>query len=123
VPIVRSDKVVALAAMANKPCVYTQGDIKQTTVKRLAALMGGHMDGLTATRAIRSSTGAGARSDIPIIALTSYAMADDRRKFLAAGMDAYLAKPVRASDLEKALTESFRRKSGRRHGNSSAGKN
>jgi CheY-like chemotaxis protein len=81
------------------------------------------MDGLTATRAIRSSTGAGARSDIPIIALTSYAMADDRRKFLAAGMDAYLAKPVRASDLEKALTESFRRKSGRRHGNSSAGKN
>ena len=61
------------------------------------------MDGVEATRRIRNSN-AGSKADIPIVALTSYAMAGDREKFLAAGMDAYLSKPVQTEELEQTLT-------------------
>lgn len=49
------------------------------------------IDGLEATRRIRSSKADG---KIPIIALTSYAMAGDREKALAAGCTGYIEKPI-----------------------------
>jgi signal transduction histidine kinase/CheY-like chemotaxis protein len=52
------------------------------------------MDGVEATKAIRSSSVLGAKTKIPIIAMTAYAMSGDREKFLAAGMDDYVNKPV-----------------------------
>ncbi len=61
------------------------------------------MSGMEATMAIRSSTDPGIKRDIPIIALTAYAMIGDREKFLAAGMNDYLAKPVRMEELEQVL--------------------
>jgi len=70
------------------------------------------MDGIEATQRIRNSL-AGAKANIPIIALTSYAMAGDQEKFLAAGMNAYLSKPVRLADLQEALAMVGRRKTGR----------
>lgn len=56
------------------------------------------MDGLEVTTAIRGrekATGA----HIPIIAMTAHAMAGDRERCLAAGMDGYIAKPIRAAEL------------------------
>jgi two-component system cell cycle response regulator DivK len=49
------------------------------------------MDGLEATRRIRAS---GADGDVPIIAITSFAMYGDRNKVLEAGCTAYFEKPI-----------------------------
>ena len=56
------------------------------------------MDGLEATAAIRQrETETGRR--VPIIGLTAYAMKGDRERCLAAGMDGYVAKPIRKEEL------------------------
>jgi len=59
------------------------------------------MDGYAATRAIRDWEGG--RVHTPIIALTAHAMAGERDKVLAAGMDDYLSKPLRPHSLERML--------------------
>ncbi|MHC1790026.1 PAS domain S-box protein [Solidesulfovibrio sp.] len=61
------------------------------------------MDGVAATRAIRGNAALGGKAAIPIIAMTAYAMAGDREKFLAAGMDDYVSKPVDIETLTQAL--------------------
>jgi len=52
------------------------------------------MDGLETTRLIRSGQGRATPGTVPIIALTAHTMMGDRERFLAAGMDEYLAKPI-----------------------------
>lgn len=51
------------------------------------------MDGIETTRQIRNSKTIKGYSQIPIIALTAYAMKGDKDKFLASGMDDYITKP------------------------------
>ncbi len=57
------------------------------------------MDGLTATHAIRGDESLGHKARVPIVALTAHAMKGDREKFMAAGMDGYMAKPIDFMDL------------------------
>ncbi|NHN37221.1 response regulator [Pseudomaricurvus alcaniphilus] len=56
-----------------------------------------NLDGVAAARKIRAPHSN--NSSTPIIAFTANAMAGDREKFLQAGMNDYLAKPVRKADL------------------------
>jgi len=65
------------------------------------------MDGVEATRIIRESAALGPKRDVPIIALTAYAMDGDKEKFLAAGMNGYAAKPVKIEDLLQKMDEAL----------------
>jgi len=71
------------------------------------------LDGVSATRMIRSSQNSKINSDIPIIALTAYAMKGDRERFINAGMDDYITKPVNFNELKWIMTRvlNTRRKS------------
>lgn len=60
------------------------------------------MDGFEATAAIRRSEQQSGRH-LPIVALTAHAMQGDRDKCLEAGMDAYISKPIRNSELFAAI--------------------
>jgi signal transduction histidine kinase/ligand-binding sensor domain-containing protein/ActR/RegA family two-component response regulator len=62
------------------------------------------MDGLEATAAIRQRE-AGGSVHIPIVAMTAHAMAGDRDRCLAAGMDGYLRKPIRPEEMFQAIAE------------------
>lgn len=65
------------------------------------------MDGVEATRIIRSNPPAGVDSATPIIALTAYTLQGDRERLLAEGMDGYLAKPVDSHELDRMLARFF----------------
>jgi signal transduction histidine kinase/CheY-like chemotaxis protein len=65
------------------------------------------MDGLEATRAIRTDQSGDFDPDIPIVALTAHALKGDRETFLQAGMNEYLSKPVSPEGLAAALARAM----------------
>jgi len=71
-------------------------------------LMDCHMpglDGLAATQQIRTLEAELGRERTPIVALSASAMADERERCLAAGMDDFLAKPFRAEELQARVAQ------------------
>ncbi|MBI3786547.1 MAG: response regulator [Deltaproteobacteria bacterium] len=86
---IASNGTEAIAAVRRQPYEVVLMDIEMP-----------EMDGLTATRAIRSL------SEVVqprIVAMTANALQGDREQCLAAGMDDYVSKPIRVLDLQAAL--------------------
>ncbi len=91
---------LALSAVAAEPYDLVLMDIRLPD-----------MDGVGATTEIRRiekerglpGRGKGAHARLPIIALTAFAMSDDRENFLKAGMNDYLSKPIKTTELLAAI--------------------
>ncbi len=64
------------------------------------------MSGLEVTERLRQIP---AFKHTPIIALTAYAMKGDKEKFIEAGCDAYLSKPIGTHELPAIITEMLQR--------------
>ncbi|MBI5017520.1 MAG: PAS domain S-box protein [Deltaproteobacteria bacterium] len=61
------------------------------------------LDGLEAARLIRQGEMRGVPRDLPLVALTAHALKGDRERFLAAGMDDYMSKPLDLSEIARVL--------------------
>jgi signal transduction histidine kinase/CheY-like chemotaxis protein len=85
-----------LSALAQQPCDLVLMDVQMP-----------EMDGLETTAAIRVQE-RGTGTHVPIIAMTANAMQGDAEQCLAAGMDAYIAKPIRPDDLYTAIDQLLR---------------
>jgi signal transduction histidine kinase/ActR/RegA family two-component response regulator len=68
------------------------------------------MDGMAATRAIRAGECGVRDPGVPIVALTVFAMHGDKERFLEAGMDEYLSKPVDSDRLLGAMRRALARR-------------
>ncbi len=68
------------------------------------------MNGIAATRTLRSDPAFKDSAHVYVIAMTAYAMSGDRELFLADGMDDYVSKPASITDIEESLARYFARR-------------
>ena len=62
------------------------------------------LGGLEATQQIRDYEAAEQKAPTPIIATTAHVMQEDRDRCAAAGMDDFLAKPIKKGELDRMMT-------------------
>jgi CheY-like chemotaxis protein len=91
--VVANNGKEALSVLAREPFALVLMDVQMP-----------EMDGFAATKAIRQQEET-TNTHIPIVALTAHAMRGDRERCLAAGMDAYLSKPLQAQQLFEVIEE------------------
>ena len=65
------------------------------------------LDGIEATQRIREQERENGAHHLPIVAMTANAMHGDRERCLAAGMDAYVSKPIKPEDLFAQIAAAF----------------
>jgi PAS domain S-box-containing protein len=65
------------------------------------------MDGVETTRRIRSGAAGASDRNVPVLAVTAYAMDGDMDRFLAAGMNGYIAKPLDLAELEALIDKTM----------------
>jgi CheY-like chemotaxis protein len=63
-------------------------------------------DGITITKEIKANA---ATKDIPVFALTSYAMKGDRERIIEAGFNSYISKPIKVKEFLKTVDDFFQR--------------
>jgi two-component system sensor histidine kinase/response regulator len=81
---VAADGAEALAALGQA----TRFDLVLTDIQMP------RLDGMELVRRCREAERSGARARVPVLAMTAHALVGDRERFLAAGFDGYIAKPV-----------------------------
>ena len=69
------------------------------------------MDGVEALARLRAEPGVG---EVPVVAVTAFAMKEDRERFVAAGFDAYIEKPLRVSEFPAQVASILARRDGAR---------
>jgi two-component system sensor histidine kinase/response regulator len=82
----------ALEMMSSEPLALTFMDCQMP-----------ELDGFEVTRRFRRRETTSGGSHLPIVAMTAHALEGDRERCLAAGMDDYLTKPLRTTELDTAL--------------------
>jgi two-component system, cell cycle response regulator DivK len=68
-------------------------------------LMDLQLPGIDGTQAMREIRGSASGANVPIVALTAFAMSEDRERVLRNGFDGYLSKPISVRDLARQITE------------------
>lgn len=120
--VVEDDKINQLAITRNLARYGYKIDSAEDGSKALNKLSTGHFDlvlmdiqmpvmnGTEATQKIRSGEVGNQYINIPIIAITAYAMPGDRQKFLESGMNEYIAKPIEINELINIIEAFFNNK-------------
>ncbi|QJB55695.1 PAS domain-containing hybrid sensor histidine kinase/response regulator [Pseudodesulfovibrio sp. zrk46] len=65
------------------------------------------MDGISATRAIRNPNSGATDPKIPIVAITAHALKGDKERFMEAGMNDYIAKPIKMTEFYSTLARAM----------------